>query len=255
MRTCPECGASVKLENMKRHYANVHPGQDATAAISAEEHREVRRAARVGGPSFYRQRAFQAVAVVVVLVVAGYFGLPYILGAHSGTGFDLIGYCGGEGTVEHYHPLLLLYDAGLQRELPADIGISPSETNPAYVCVTGSHAIHTHDASGIIHLELPTVPPSSPTLAQFFTIWGQPLSTSAVAGYSGRVTATMYDSDTRSTTDFSSDPGSIPLYVSPLGPTANPYPIPSSLIWNGIYGTGQSGGYFVGEIIWLNVTA
>lgn len=255
MRTCPECGASVKLENMKRHYANVHPGQDASAAISEDEHREIRRATHVSGPAFYRQKTFQAVVVVVVLVVAGYFGLPYILGAHSGSAFDVVGYCGGEGTIEHYHPLLVINVGGTQREVPADIGISPTETNPADVCTSGGHAIHTHDGSGVVHIELPAIPPSDPTLGQFFTIWGQPLSSAQVWSYPGTVTATMYNSDTHRSIDYSSNPGSIPLYPSPLGPTANPYPIPQNLIWNGLYGDGQSGGTFTGEIIWLNVTA
>lgn len=254
MRECPECGSSVKLENMKRHYANVHPGKDASAAISEEEHREIRRTARVGGSSVVARRAALILAVVAVLAVVGYFGLPYLLGSHVSSNFNVVAYCGGEGTVEHYHPLLVINVGGVQKEVPADIGISSSETNPSYQCGSGGHAIHTHDGSGIIHLELPVVPANAPTLGDFFTIWGQPLSASGVWTFSGSVTTRMYNSDTHASTDFSSNPTAVPLYPSPQGPSANPYPIPQNLIWNGAYGDGQSGGTFTGEIIWLNVT-
>lgn len=254
VRECPECGSSVKLENMKRHYANVHPGKDPSAAISEDEHREIRRAARPGGSSTGARRIALVAGILVVLVAAGYFGLPYIEGLQS-QGFNVVTYCGGEGTVAHYHTLLLLYVRGVQQQIPADIGISAAETNPSYQCASGGHALHTHDGSGIIHAELPVVPSKDPTLGDFFTIWGQTLGPAAVLSYSGTVTTTMYDSDTRQWMNYSSDPASLPLYMSPQGPTANPYPIPQSLIWNGAYGSGQSGGYFTGEIVWLNVTA
>jgi len=255
MRTCPECGSSVKLENMKKHFANVHPGKDALAAISEEEHREIRRATRPSRPAFYTRRYFQIGVVLVVLAAVGYVGLPYILGSHGGSSFDIVGYCGSEGSVEHYHPLLVINVAGVQRLVPADIGLTASETNPSHVCASGGHALHTHDGSGIIHVELPVVPSPSPTLGDFFTIWGQPLSPSSVWSYPGHVTAAVYDSDTHTTSDFSSNPPGIPLYEPAGGPTANLYPIPQYLIWNGANGDGQSGGTFSGEIIWLNVTA
>ncbi len=255
MRECPECGSSVKLENMKRHYANVHPGKDASVAISEEEHREIRRTSRVSGSRTSAQRAALVLILIAVIAGAGYFGLPYILGSVTSSNFNVLTYCGAEGAVEHYHPLLVFNVNGAQKEVPADVGLSSAETNPSYQCSSGGHAIHTHDGSGIIHLELPVVPAKTPTLGDFFTIWGQPLGPSGAWSYSGTVTTTMLDSDTGHTTDFSSNPASVPLYASPQGPTANPYPIPQSLIFSGAYGDGSSGGYFTGEIIWVNVTA
>ena len=254
MRECPECGSSVKLENMKRHYANVHPGKDPSAAISEEEHREIRRANRVGGSAMASRRAAIVLVVAVVAVAAGYFGLPYVL-SHMGSNFNVVTYCGGEGTVEHYHALLLIYVGAAQQVLPADIGLAASETNPSYACISGGHAIHTLDASGILHLELPVDPSTTPTLGDFFTIWGQPLTPAQVWTHGGTVTTNVYNSDTHTTTDYTSSPTSVPLYPSPQGPTANPYPIPQNLIWSGANGDGSSGGYFTGEIIWVNVTA
>ncbi len=244
------------MENMRKHFANVHPGKDRSAAISEQEHREAVRGTRSPAPPIYTQAWFKVGAVVVVLLAVGYVGLPYIIGSHPGSNFDVVTYCGVEASVEHYHPLLLIYYNGQQQLVPADIGISPSETSPVNSCPSGElHVLHTHDGSGIIHVELPAVPASSPNLGQFFEIWGQTLTPAVVAGFSGSVKATMYDSDTHASTDYSSNPASIPLYASPEGPTANPYSIPSSLIWNSANGGGASNGVFSGEIIWLNVTA
>ena len=263
-RACPECGQSVKLENMRRHFSNVHPGKDATAAISEEEHRQLQRANRPTRPPLYAQKSFQVVLAVVVILAIGYVGLPYILGANSGSAGNLVTYCGVEGTIEHYHPLLVINDNGAPQHLPydpsaaADVGAinQPGFTNPAYYCPGGQlHVLHTHDGSGIIHVELPFAPKSAPTLGQFFEIWGEPLGPATVWTFSGHVTAQVYDADTLQTTDYSTNPTSIPLYAPAAGANANPYPIPQNLIFGGQYGTGQSGGYFSGEVIWLNVTA
>ncbi len=249
---------------MRKHYANVHPGKDPSAAISEEEHREIRKANRSSVPPFYTRRSFHVAALVIVVLVAAFVGLPYILHGLPSGNLDIVGYCGVEGTVEHYHPLLVINDNGVQQPLPydpnagADVGglNQPGYTNPSYYCPGGQiHLLHTHDGSGIIHVELPQVVSPSPTLAQFFEIWGEPLSSGAVWTFSGHVTATMYNSDTGKVTDYSSNPGGIPLYEPAAGPQGNAYPIPQQWIFNAAYGNGQSGGTFSGEIIWLNVTA
>lgn len=249
---------------MRKHFANVHPGKDPSVAISEEEHREIRRANRGTVPPFYTRKPFLVAVAIVMILVAGFVGAPYLLNSVSSGGPDIVTFCGLEGTVEHYHPLLVINVNGVQQHLPydsgqaADIGYinQAGFTNPAYYCPNGdTHVLHTHDGSGIIHVELPFVPRTAPTLGQFFTIWGEPLGQTQAWTYNGHVTATMYDSDTGSTTDYSSNPASIPLYESSAGPTGNAYPIPQGLIFNGAYGDGQAGGAFSGEIVWLNVTA
>ena len=261
---CPICGRSLKLENVKRHFANVHPGRDPSSVISEQEHEEIRRSSQPGVRRAGLPRSVWIVLIVVVVVAGSVVGLPYLLHAGPASNFNVLTYCGGEGTVEHYHPLLVIHALGSQVPLPeesgqpADIGYvhSPEYTNPSNYCPTGEvHALHTHDASGIIHVELPVAPSSPPTLGEFFTIWGQALSSAAVWTYSGHVTATMYNADTGMSTDFSASPGSIPLYVPRAGPNGDAYPIPQSLIFSGAYGNGASGGVFSGEVIWLNVTA
>jgi hypothetical protein len=51
--------------------------------------------------------------------------------------------------------------------------------------------MHTHDQTGIIHIETPTL--KTFTLGQFFDIWGQPLSSTNVAGITGNVVAYIND--------------------------------------------------------------
>jgi hypothetical protein len=228
---------------------------------SDSDDREPAHSAKEGGSRRSLILGVLAVVIVVGLVV-GYLALYHPTPPSA----DIVGYCGGEGAAAHYHILLVIEDNGGQQHLPydpsqsADIGFlqNPAYTNPSYYCPAGGiHALHTHDGSGIIHAELPTTIASSgetPTLGNFFTIWGQNLSSTHVWVYSGHLKATMLDSDTGARTDYSSNPASIPLYYPPQGPTANPYTIPTAWDFNGQYGDGASGGTFAGEIIWLNVT-
>ena len=246
LRKCPECGQSIKLENMRKHYGNVHPGKDPSGAISEQEHRQVRKSARKRSPAFYTRRPFQAGLVVILLVVAAYVGVAYVF-KPGPTSYNVVMDCGAEGTAAHYHPLLVINVNGARQSVPADIGVTntPDLTNPSYYCTSGLHMLHTHETTGIIHVELPFVPPPTPTLGDFFTIWGQYLNSGQVWRYSGSVHAEMYNMDAGTSTDYSTSPGSIPLYVPPAGPTSNPHAVPS---WLG-------SGSFSGEIIWLNVTA
>jgi hypothetical protein len=86
----------------------------------------------------------------------------------------------------HIHSHLALFVHGVQIGIPKFIGMTPSPTGG---CL---YWIHTHDASGIIHVEAPQLHPlGAPeyTLGMFFDVWGMPLSRDDVAGYKGPVTA------------------------------------------------------------------
>lgn len=108
----------------------------------------------------------------------------------------------GCGTMEygtfHVHTHLALFYNGKQMQIPQFIGFAP---NLAGGCL---YWIHTHDPSGIIHIEAPDVEPPQGgqyTLGMLFDIWGKPLERTNVAGFSGPVTAyvngTKYDGDLR----------------------------------------------------------
>lgn len=67
-----------------------------------------------------------------------------------------------EGTVMHIHQHLDMFIDGKAIGIPAGIGINETDR---FISI-----IHTHDTSGVLHVESPTV--STFTLGQFFDIWG-----------------------------------------------------------------------------------
>jgi len=78
----------------------------------------------------------------------------------------------------HVHTHLSIFLNGEALAVPGQIGIVPLQA--------GGHCfynLHTHDKSGKLHVEAPA--PGLFTLGQLFSIWGQPLEGSNVAGITG----------------------------------------------------------------------
>lgn len=72
-----------------------------------------------------------------------------------------------EGTAEHYHAHLDIIDDGQAVTVPAEIGFSFAANGQP----DGISALHTHDTTGIIHIEAPTTGVKY-TLGQVLTEWG-----------------------------------------------------------------------------------
>lgn len=89
----------------------------------------------------------------------------------------------------HVHAHLALFHKGQQIAIPYAIGIvRPFQVNNGFVGVgRGIYWLHTHDATGVIHVESPD--DRIYTLGNFFDIWGQPLTSGEVAGLKGVVRA------------------------------------------------------------------
>jgi hypothetical protein len=104
-----------------------------------------------------------------------------------------------EGTALHFHVHLDLFVNGKHVTVPAGIGIAPGEAffSP----------LHTHDPSGIVHIESAQVRPF--TLGEFFGVWGVPLSTHCLGGYcaTGARRLSTYVNGTR----FAGDPARLLL--------------------------------------------
>jgi cytoskeletal protein RodZ len=79
-----------------------------------------------------------------------------------------------EGTVEHIHSHLSVVIDGTPAPVPADVGID--------VAAQKISPLHTHDSSGIIHVESPIA--ATFTLGQFFTEWNVALDSTRIGGYS-----------------------------------------------------------------------
>ncbi len=104
----------------------------------------------------------------------------------QGSPVDGIACQASEGVELHVHAHLALFVNGAQIGIPKAIGFAPE---PPSGCL---YWLHTHDESGIIHVESPqlTAPSGAPfSLGMLFDIWGQPLSVNQVATYKGKVTA------------------------------------------------------------------
>ena len=82
----------------------------------------------------------------------------------------------GEEQLEvHYHAHLDVIDDGAKVTVPAGIGFEVSNGK-----VTGLTVLHTHDTSGVIHIESAANKPY--TLGQVFTEWGVALNADQVGG-------------------------------------------------------------------------
>jgi hypothetical protein len=81
-----------------------------------------------------------------------------------------------EGQALHIHQHLDLFADGGHVTLPANIGIDSSGRFLA--------ALHTHDNSGIMHVESPVV--TSFTLGQFFAVWGVRLDARCIGSLCAR---------------------------------------------------------------------
>jgi hypothetical protein len=73
----------------------------------------------------------------------------------------------------HIHAMLRIYVDGRQVQIPAGIGIDPLGRFIA--------PLHTHDASGIVHME--AVHPFPATLGEFLDIWGVKFTPAQIGGY------------------------------------------------------------------------
>ncbi|MBS2534424.1 hypothetical protein KGQ20_16760 [Catenulispora sp. NF23] len=94
----------------------------------------------------------------------------------------------------HIHAHLQIYVNGQQKQLPYGIGIerpyqmtTDADGNPFAEGGKAIYWLHTHDQSGIIHMEAPIQVQF--TLGEFFDMWGQPLTTSQVGPAHGQLTA------------------------------------------------------------------
>src|SRR5712692_4067159 len=73
-----------------------------------------------------------------------------------------------EQSVEHIHAHLSIYINGANVPLVANTGIAPVGVTSS-ANVTCYYWLHTHDASGVVHIESPTKKPF--TLNQFLDVW------------------------------------------------------------------------------------
>jgi hypothetical protein len=113
--------------------------------------------------------------------VAGSFGTNYpgLEQRRLAAGVPTMGDSSAGGA--HIHPKLAVYVRGERIEVPANIGIDPARSP------TEMAGLHTHDGSGVIHVENA----ADPTLGQFFEIWGVPLSPTQLGPHQAKDSETV----------------------------------------------------------------
>jgi hypothetical protein len=147
------------------------------------------------------------IAVVIIVVVANRpaTNASAVAKPANGATVDGIRCQTNEQVAYHIHSHLAIFDNGVQQAVPHGIGIPGPQTVQNGFVSSGKcfYWLHTHDATGVIHIESPTQ--QTYTLGQFFDIWGRKLSSDQVGSAKGQVTA--YVNGKR----FSGDPRSIKL--------------------------------------------
>ncbi len=172
---CPRCGVFVKPENLAEHLRRVHA---ANSDADREERR--RRVIRPPRAPLRISRRMWAFLGVVLLLGAAVYAWSQLGGSAPEPTFDpntpITGTCmQHEKIVRHDHARLTVTILGSPYPIPANIGIISSS------CM---RLLHTHDATGTIHIESP-VPTEvrELTLGEFFLVWGQPFSSTQILSY------------------------------------------------------------------------
>lgn len=127
----------------------------------------------------------------------------------TGQSLDGVSSNTSEQLAYHIHAHLSIYINGTQKLVPYGIGIvgpwSTQQTGDGPFIDSGSafYYLHTHDATGVIHIESPTQ--KTYTLGQFFAEWNQPLSGGQVGPDKGQLTVYVDGSK------YTGDPAGITL--------------------------------------------
>jgi hypothetical protein len=166
-------------------------------------------------------RRLLLILLILIVVVAGGITLARV----TSTPIDGISCDFAEASTYHVHAHLAIIVGGKAVSGP------PANTGIQFVhlCL---YWLHTHDDSGIIHIEAPHR--FSPTLGNFFDIWDQPLSRQRIASHvvGAGQTLRVYVGPTV----YSANPRSIPLYehtkvTLEIGP---PFVTPPRVNWQGL---------------------
>lgn len=161
MPKCEDCGREFSTESaLAQHMRDKH-GLETSPAQGARGGAESPRTLKKQKSLRKRNRHPAAIALVAVAVAAG-IGI-YFLAAPSiaAPPFDCIA---EQNYYIHLHPYLQILIENASVSIPANVGIVQNGG-----CL---EPIHTHDSSGILHVELSQAESGRNwTLGDFFTIW------------------------------------------------------------------------------------
>ncbi len=158
MEKCSDCGKEFATEAaLSQHLKDKHGFGTTQASQEAAEAPKLVKKQKSLRRRNRHPAAIGVIAAAVIFVVGIYF-----LAAPSFASPPFP--CASEGTYDHVHPYLQIWIDGKNVTIPAEAGILNQGT-----C---TEPIHTHDSSGVLHLELSQFQAGQNwTLADFFSIW------------------------------------------------------------------------------------
>lgn len=141
--SCEICGKSFAAQtDMEQHRRDAHKAGDQPKA---------KRSMRIS-------KTWVVIVIFILLVIGG--SVYWLLTPHASSGIDGVQCSAEEQAAFHIHTHLDVFVDGQSYIVPADIGIKNN-------CL---YWLHTHDATGIIHIESPVE--TTYRLGQFLDIWG-----------------------------------------------------------------------------------
>lgn len=139
-------------------------------SLSKKERKELKRQEKFTAQqrASRKQKFSQALAALVAIAIVG-GGIAalahYIKNQPKTPESDII-----SKTGFHWHPHLTITIKGDDQEIPADIGLGITES-----------PVHTHDATGTIHMEFPGLVTKDDTkLGKFFQVWGKQFNSNCI---------------------------------------------------------------------------
>ncbi len=123
--------------------------------LRQKEKEEKRRGIQQSGKS----KKIIKISLMTLILVGGIFSLIWYLTTKPSSPESKI--ISRQGI--HWHPELTIFVNGQKQEIPESIGLGITH-----------QSIHTHDSTGVLHLEMPgLVREEDLRLGQFFKIWGR----------------------------------------------------------------------------------
>jgi hypothetical protein len=129
---------------------------------------------RGGYSAFALPLAVLGVFLLVAIALVVLYRTSSSAGGPSGEPVANVQCEANEQLATHYHAHLDLLYKGQPAKVPANIGVKPT-------CL---YWLHTHDDTGVIHVEAPKDQAKRQfTLGDFFKVWGQPLDSKQVSTF------------------------------------------------------------------------
>ena len=141
--------------------------ENTSQGISKKERRELQRTERAAAIATAKRnhmtKRYSLIALVSLLIAGGGYWWWNEAPRPDAVAYDPAKVCTTDPrTIMHIHPEVGITIDGQKQELPENIGVTAACMRP----------IHTHDATGVIHIESPVV--RDLTLGEFFRVWDRP---------------------------------------------------------------------------------